>query len=292
MDAGIHWKPLEADSVMTDGSDRELDALVSRLELLRDGEQLVRDLIAQGPKAIAPLRRFLIDGRPSVTCQPRQRAVEALAGLHAKEVLMEYIRQPRHIPNPVTRLAEEAVEITAARALRAWPTPEVVALLLELAGAHLQPGILETLGEFRVREAIPFFIFGLEDDVCRSAAEGALRKLGAPAQEALVDAALSAAPSKEGESPSSLRRRRSAMRLLAEMKLAAREVWPRLSRMLEESDPDLLVSAAQMAAGAGSPAERGQAMRSLLAAWPSADWRLQEQIGGCLIELCPDSPCE
>lgn len=268
----------------------DVDILIQRLDALSDGESAVRDLIASGPRAIGPLRRLLLDGRPGVTFQPRQWAVQALAGLGAKDALIAYLERRREIANPATRLAEEAVESTAARALKAWPTEEVIALMLKLAATHILPGVIETLGEVGSSEATPYFIKALEDDVCRRAAEEALARLGVRARAALVDAALSRAPSPEEESPSSLRRRRSALALLGSM-LLPRGCWRALRSCLDDRDAEIVLGAAKIAAkqGCGNLEDKRVAIQRLLAVLPGADSFLQEKIEACLQGLLKEA---
>ena len=191
--------------------------LTQRLNWLRGGERTVQALIAFGSGAIEPLKRFLFEGRPGVTFQPRQWAVHALAGLGARDVLIDYLKWQKNIADPPTRLAEEAVEITAARALKAWPGKNTTQVLLDLAQSHLQPGLVDTLGDFKCVRAIPYFIRALEDDVCRASAIRALSKLGGRARSALIKTSQTPYPSVEEESPSSRIRRRNALALLAEI---------------------------------------------------------------------------
>jgi len=126
----------------------EIRRLVESLNSLQDGELAVDALIGCGQTAIPPLREFLLHGRPSVIYQPRQRAVRALAELGAKEVLVEYLRQRKLIADAALRFGEEAVENTAARALAAWKTDDVLQVLLRVARARKLPGVIEALGQF------------------------------------------------------------------------------------------------------------------------------------------------
>jgi len=47
-------------------------------------------LIKCGPAAIGPLRKFLMEGKPSKIFQPRLWAIRALAGLRAKNIFYLY----------------------------------------------------------------------------------------------------------------------------------------------------------------------------------------------------------
>jgi HEAT repeat protein len=241
-------------------------------------------LIACGSRAIEPLRHFLLEGKPSAIYQPRQRAVEALAGLGARDVLIEYLRQKKEIADPEVRLGEEAVESTAARHLPKWPSEEVYRVLLEISQERCLPGALEALGQFRRPESIPQLVTALEDDVCRPAAEEALRKIGAPARSVLVHALLTPKPNKEAETPSSLRRRGSAAGLLAEIGISAGE-WQQLRHLLNETDPAILVAVSKMASRVGGTGDRVLAAHRLIEALEIAHWYLRDEIVSILIEL-------
>jgi len=239
-------------------------------------------LIALGRPAIDPLRRFLCEGAPGVTFQPRQWAVQALAALAAKDALVEYLRQDRQIADPAVRLAEEAVQISAARALKRWvKDQEVITLMFEIAATRIQAGVVEALGAARRAEAIPYLISALEDDVCRRAAEHALFSFGALARKALVAAATKPTPNEAEESPSSRLRRRSALTLLSRM-LLPRSDWRTLRRCLDSRDPEILAAAARLAAKLGNRDDKAVAVRRLTEVRESADSFLQQEIDECL----------
>jgi hypothetical protein len=161
----------------------DLARLLAQLESLRDGPASVAGLIAHGAQPIPALRSFLLEGRITSLPEPRRWAVEALAGLGAKDVLMEYLEQERNIGDPVLQFAEWSVQNAAARALAAW----------------------------------------LEDDACRRSADDALRALGPAAVPLLFAAALRPSDDPSGESPSGVRRRRSVAWLVAEASLSGEE---------------------------------------------------------------------
>ncbi|HWB96407.1 MAG TPA: hypothetical protein VG672_06885 [Bryobacteraceae bacterium] len=265
-------------------TDEEVARLIAELQSLRNGEQTVALLIECGERAIAPLREFLLHGRPSGVYEPRRWAVEALAGLGARHVLVEYLFAPKEIADPVSRFGEEAVESAAARELAAWRSETVFHMLLELAGQHLRIGLIEALGEFRRKEAIPIFDRALEDDYYRPAAEQALRLLGEEAREALLLSAATPLPNTVAESTSSLRRRRSALGLLTELK-AGPEGISILHPVVESSDPELVVGAARLMAPFVSPEDRAWLARRLLDVLLAAGWFLQEDIENCLVLL-------
>lgn len=256
-------------------------SLVDRLDSLKDGEHILAALAACGTCAVEPLRRFLLHGKPSGVFQPRQRAVEALAELGAKDVLIEYLAAEKHISDPVDRYGEEAVRNTAARLLARWRDEDVVDILLSLLRGKPMPGVIDAVGEFRRTEAIPELIGALGDDVARVPAEAALRKVGEAARGALLDAASTPAPSGASETPSSLLRRRSALRLLADLALS-REDRRRLAAMMRHPDPELAARACRVALHGAEERRRHVAVRRLLEVLPEAHPFLQEEIESSL----------
>jgi hypothetical protein len=153
--------------------------------------------------------------------QARCRAVAALSALGAHDVLIEFLEAERVIADPVKQLGQDAVINAAAQALAVVRARRAFELMLRLAQRPALTGVIGALGAFRETEAMPTLIDALEDDASRPTAEAALRKLGRPARAALLNAAIRPAPSRERESQSSMRRRRSALGLLAEWKLRA-----------------------------------------------------------------------
>jgi HEAT repeat protein len=226
----------------------------------------------------------LLGGKPSVVYHSRRWAVEALGGLGAKEVLLEYLKRKKDIPDPAVRMGEEAVESAAARELIRWPSEEVFQLLLGLARERCLPGALEALGEFKRPEAVPCLVKALEDDVCRRAAEDALRKIGPPAEPDLIRAAVTPCPSRDAETPSSLLRRRSAVRLLAEIGVSAYQ-WRLLGPLLKEADAEILVATFRIAARAAGAKDRALAGRRLIGALQGAEWYVKSEIENALVDL-------
>jgi len=265
-----------------DRSEERVQRLVDRLNSLKEGERAVVELVACGKRAVEPLRRFLLYGKPGGIFQPRRLAVEALAELGAKDVLLEYLASGKHISDPVDRYGEEAVENTAARLLAGWRDEEVYNVLLRLVRRKPMPGVIETIGEYRRPETIPDFIGALGDDIARGPAEEALRKVGETAHRALLDAALAPVPSAADESPSSLRRRASALRLLAERNLSA-EDWRDLAVLTRDRDPEIAARACWIALLAAEESCRRLAVRRLVEVLPEADLFLQTEIEGWLL---------
>lgn len=265
-----------------DRSEERVQRLVDRLNSLKEGELAVVELVACGKRAVEPLRRFLLYGKPNGIFQPRQHAVEALAELGAKDILLEYLASEKHIFDPVDRYGEEAVENTAARLLAGWRDEDVYYVLLRLLRGKPMPGVIETIGEYRRTETIPDFIRALGDDVAGGPAEEALRKVGDPALRSLLDAALTPVPSAADETPSSLRRRTSALRLLAERNLSA-EDGGNLAALTRDHDPEIAARACRIALLVGEESCRQRAVRRLVEVLPQADLFLQTEMESWLI---------
>ena len=261
----------------------EILRLIDCLNSLHDGDRAVDLLVACGEVAIAPLRKYLWEGKPSHIYQPRQRAVNALAKLGAKEVLIEYLCTPKEIPDPVFQFGEEAVENTAARALAGWQTDDVYEVLLWIAHTRTLPGLIDALGSFRRPEPISLFIAALMDDVSRPAAENALKSMGEIAKQALMEAAVKPDLSENYESPSILLRRRSAARILADLTVAVEE-WPRFKELLNDDDPEISISAARIALDIAGLEDKNAVIKTLIGKIPSANWYSQAEIENCLLK--------
>ena len=180
-------------------SDEDIRELVRELDSLHDGDRAMVKLMSIGDRAIPFVRDFLLSGEPDAIFRPRQRAVEVLGALGAKDALIEYLLRPIAIENPAVAYGESAVEITAARELKRWRTDDVFDALLRVLQRRIQPGAIETIGEFRRAEALPFLIRALGDSISGGEAADALRKYGASAREALLDAAEHAPNPRERE---------------------------------------------------------------------------------------------
>jgi hypothetical protein len=262
----------------------QIQSWIDRLNSLVDGQQASMQLAGFGTPAIAPLRQFLLAGTPRGIFQPRQWAVEALAALGAKDVLFEYLARGDQTSDPVVQHGEDAVRNTAARLIARWKTDEVFSLLLTLADKRLLPGVIWTLGEFRRAAALPSLERALEDDVARPEAEEALVKFGETAAGTLVSAATRRIMNEDEEVPSSLLRRRSAAKILAETGLG-KPFWSRLLPLLDESDPELVVQAAKLAMAAGTDVDKQHTVDALLRILPDAPWYVREDVANCLNAL-------
>ncbi|HUI74053.1 MAG TPA: hypothetical protein VLX32_03870 [Candidatus Acidoferrum sp.] len=261
-------------------SDDEIRSFVGDLESLRSGDLTVSLLVGCGPRAIAPLRDYLLNGQPRSIFQPRQRAVEALAELGAKEVLVEYLSRKRIIPDFEIRFGEEAVENTAARALVQWPTDDVYALLCGLAEERMLAGVIETLGKFERLESANIFVRALGDDVCRPAAEEALRRIAERVKPVLLRAA-QPPDAEQPEKPSERLRRRSVVRILSDLRLTSAD-WDALRPLLHDRERELAVLAAEIAVDSAPGSEKVAATRLLIQALERASWFSQLHIEDCL----------
>lgn len=277
MIGAVHMETSNSGGGVQNLSDEHLKKLVESLNSLHEGELSIPILVACGERAIRPLRDFLLYGWPGSIFIPRQRVVWALAELGAKDVLLEYLAVEKHIADPVVRQGEEAVENTAARALAAWHSDDVFRVLMrKLSSRHL-PGVIETLGQFRRPDPLPYYILALEDDICRRSAEEAIGELGDEALSALVDAARTPDPSGAYESPSSQHRRRSALRLLSKLHLSLMD-WHSLAALLHDEDLEIAARVASIALAVADRDDKLRAVGRLVEVLPKVDWLLQGEI--------------
>jgi len=278
---------VEPTNAVTNG-DSDVDPLMQQLDTVTQCDQAAARLVWCGPRVIPALRRFLFEGKPSVVYQPRCAAVEALGGLDAKDVLIQYLTWKREIEDPATRFAEESVKNAAARELAKFRTNDVLDVLLSFALPHSRPGVVEALGQFGCAEAIPYFLKALEDDLCQAAAMDGLRNLGREAELALVTSALTRLPSSEEERPSSSRRRAKALELLAEIGPSANS-WPFLRELFHDDDPAIITATAKLAIALGNCEDRTTAVRRVIAVLPRADWFMRGEIRNSLVDLYPEA---
>lgn len=263
--------------------DNDIAKLIERLHALKEGEKVLAALVHCGHRAIEPLRRFLFDGRPSSVYHPRQRAVQALAALGAQDILIEYLTREKNIPDPIDRYGEEAVEGTAARLIGRWRTDTVYAVLLQLLRRKPLPGLIDAIGAFHRTEPIPELIACLGDSVCCTFAEEALRKVDQAAYRELLAAARRPEPSEEYESPSSLCRRRTVLRLLAELGVSADD-WPHLSPLQDDRDPEIVIRACRIALAVPQENENILAVSRLVGMLCDVPWFLRIEMEDWLVD--------
>jgi hypothetical protein len=280
-------EPDALNPVDTGRENHEIERLIRALQSLLEGESAIDELVAIGPAAIPRLRDFLFSGRIASVPQPRMWAVEALARLDARDALIEYLQTPKRVADAQLAFAEDAVKNTAARRLGAWRDEVTFQALMEFCRRRTLVGVIESLAAFERAEAIPCFDRALEDGMCRIAAEEGLRRFGSRARSALVLSAVTPLPGAEDETPSSLVRRRSALALLTE--IGVNEAgWVELRLLLDETDPQLVVRVAQLAASGGDESDRAIAASNLVAALPRIPWHAVKDAEEALLKLAPE----
>ncbi len=260
----------------------EIYGLIRELNSLNTGKKAAEQLVEYGPLATEPLRQFLLEGTPHKIFQPRLWAVETLARLGAKDVLIEYLFRIREIPDPEDRFGEEAVESATARFLSAWPDEDIYRSLLKLSERRMLIGLIEALAKFRRPEPIPYFERALEDDFYRSAAEEAFLKMGVAACGALARSAVTPQPDLAMETPSSLQRRRSVVKLLYKIGMPP-GYWQVLRELIHDPDGEVFVGVSKLGARIASKEERLAIARRIKKISSTAPWYLQEDIKGILV---------
>jgi HEAT repeat protein len=270
---------------------KDIFLLIGELDTLTKGEEAAARLVECGSLALTSLRTFLLEGRPRKIFQPRRWAVEALARLRAKDILLDYLFMIKNIADPEDRFGEEAVESAAARSLAAWPSEKMFRSLLKLSERRMLTGLIEALAEYKRPDAMPYFERALEDDYYRAAAEKAFEKLGVVSRDILVRSAVSPRPGLSEETPSSLRRRRSAVSILSEIGILA-EHWQILRRLIKESDEELVITASKLGIGFVSKKDRVIIARRMKELESMTPWRLKEDIENILTALGDESALE
>jgi HEAT repeat protein len=260
---------------------QNVSAAIARLKSFHD-ELGILDVIACGDQAISALRSILFERERSGLYQTRCRAVEALSALRAHNVLIEFLQVERQITDPIERVGEDAVINAAALALASVREQRVLELLLRLARRPVLTGVIGALGAFETEEAIPAFIGALEEDASRIAAERALRKLGGRARAALTRTIDVRLPTATSESVSSVRRRRSALRLLAELD-RSRVPWRDLRHLMRDEDTELAAFACEIGLVSAPASERKSIIGRLIELVGEANWMVQEEIEACLV---------
>lgn len=254
---------------------------IAELKSFCEGESGVGSAVACGMRIVPALRAMLFEREPSGLYQSRCRAVEALAGLGAVEVLIEFLEAKRVIDDPIERIGEDAIINAAALALANFKEQRVFLLLLRLAQRPALTGVIGALGAFRRVEAIPALVDALEEDASRVTAENGLRKMGPSASAALIEAAARQEPEVR-ESESSLRRRRSALRLLDNIGFP-RDSWSALCPLMRDADAKIAILACKICIEKASPAGKRDAASCLIALLKEEDWLLREEIEGILV---------
>jgi hypothetical protein len=176
----------------------DIAAAVGRLRSLHDGEAALPDVVALGQAAREPLAALLGEREPSGIFQPRCLAARALGLLRADDLLIGFLRHPRFAESPIERAGEDAAINAAARALTRHRSNAAFAVLLGIAGRRPHfDGVVEALAGYGRAEAVPALVCALAEDVSRAPAQAGLRRIGAPARQALLAAAGEAIPDTE-----------------------------------------------------------------------------------------------
>jgi HEAT repeat protein len=259
----------------------DIESAFARLRSTHD-ELGVLDVIALGERAIPALRTVLFEGERSGLYQTRCRAVQALSALGAHDTLIEFLEHERPIGDPIERVGEDAVINAAALALARIRTRRVFELLLRLARRPALTGVIGALGNFESSEAIQALMNALEEDASRLTAESALRKLGVLARAALLSTVDLKVPTADSESESSARRRRAALRLLAEMDTSP-DAWRDLRHLMHDKDARVAAFASEITLARSSAAEQRDAILRLIELLSQEDWVMREEIENSLV---------
>ncbi len=226
-------------------SRRDVHRAIRKLASLHDGDAGVIDVVVCGPRAIPALRDLLFTREPSGIYETRRRVVEALSRLGADDVLIDYLRNPHAISDPVEQLGEDAVINAAARALTNSKRVEVTPLLLEWVRRRPLAGAVDALGRRGGVEAIPFLVEALVEDECRPSAERAIRTFGRSTRGALRELAVRSP--RPGEPVVLLNRgRSSALKLLAEMGRPSLALCAALRPLMQNDAPGVAFAACRI----------------------------------------------
>lgn len=119
-----------------------------------------------------------------------------------------------------------------------------------------------------------------------SLAEGeeALRKMGQSAIRELIRAALNPLPDRDRESPSSLLRRTSAVRILADIGLST-EQWAQLNALIDEPAPEILIAVCRIAKQVGDEKSVLAVANRLTKVIGHVDWYLLDKIADMLVDI-------
>ena len=259
-----------------------VEQLVQSLATLHDMERTTVRLISFGRAAVASLRNFLFRVDSSGIYEPRCWAVRALGRIGAQEVLVEFLNADHSCSDPVAQMGEEAVVNTTARALAGTISQEAYAALLRVARWRPLPGAIEVLGEYSRPEVVPVLIRALEDDVARASAEEALSNFGESVGPSLRDAATRKEPAPERESPSSVLRRRAAIRLLADTRTAS-GFWNDLRALMRDSDFIVRARSCRIGLDCGNETEKTEAALTLVQLLSEADSSTRAEIEDVLV---------
>lgn len=250
---------------------------IEHLKSLRDGEAGLSEVIRLGPEAVPTLRDLLFARERSGLSHARCRAVEALAALKAFDVLAEFLRLERRIPDAVELLGEDAVMSAAAYAIARLQQDWVYRLLIDLAVRRCLGGVLAGLGTFQRKESIPIFVDALVEDDVRLIAETTLRKFGRSTRPDLLAAILDHGRDTGSESESHLRKRRSALALLLDIGINRRH-WPFIRPLIDDDDDQIALLACQACIDFGTKSDVTRLSSRLAVLASRVGWLDRERI--------------
>lgn len=260
-----------------------IDRAIADLRDLAHVDQGVLEAIACGQAAVPRLRALLFAAEPGGLFETRCGVVEALAGLHAEDVLIAFLSTPHASGDPIERAGTEAVMDAAARALIPYRTPELPDIMLRLAEARLLPSAIEWLGAHGRTEALACLVRALGDDIAWPSAVTALHTLGMAALAELWRLVLEPAPDRAHEADTSHRRRRTALSVLRDIDPAATaSPADALEALSQDDDPAISVPALCWLLDSGRAADAGVAVARLRALRPVAGPVLHYDIDACI----------
>lgn len=231
--------------------DELCEALVCQLDSITDGDTAMAALIRRGPSAIPALENFLIAGKPRSIALPRCRAARALGALGARNALLAYFVGYTIPADAVVAFAEDAVRSAVAEELLRWRTEEVYAGLVAATRQRSTPGLVRAVGQFRDARSLELLFLALEDDICRSEAELALRLLPKDATHFALETLKGHTPVPV-EGARSHRRLRAILALLSEADVPSYE-WSTIEPYLNDYEPSVVLSAVTIGCRHGPP---------------------------------------
>ncbi|MGH9535438.1 MAG: hypothetical protein ACRD2E_11330 [Terriglobales bacterium] len=249
----------------------EIAARIQALQATLGSAEALSAVLACGPAAIPLLRHELFTGRLESIPDSRRALVEALAGLDAQQVLLDYLDQPPVPADPVCAFAEEAVQSAAARLLA--DTPRARQVLRRVLPRRCLSGVIEQAGAWRDLDALPAIIRCLASDPCRRAAATALAGFGAPAIGALIDSALDTG----ADTPSDRLRRLESLKIILDLPLSSAQ-WAPLRPLAGSADPTLAARAILVGLRHASGAERPTLVQRAAALASRLDWELDKEL--------------
>lgn len=240
-------------AISLNAPEEPIEHLIQRLESLQDGEGAERKLLTVGQSAVPHLADYLLHTRPRTIAEPRCRSVRVLAALGAYDTLTAYFREGQLAADAQVLFAEDAVRSAVARALLRWKSQETYDVLLHAAERRSTEGLLYAIGEFCRPESVPLLFHSLEDDLCREAAMGGLRKLPDQARTYAVQS-LPDLTNVQLRGGNARCRCRATMKLLRELGVSAYD-WQKFHGFLFEEDAGIVLNVAQIGLSIAPSAE-------------------------------------